>query len=243
MAAGLLAPGLVIGTVLYIILIAILLYTMFKLLLRLVNCFLTIIYYTVIAPFYFLFASLPGRQGMATGWILDMLGNILAFPAIIAVFYFVNYLLGKGAIGTASGLLPFPVGGTLNLTGKANLPLFGGLDTSFFRLVLAIGALMATPSIPDIIARAIGRVSQAGQMIGQEIGGGFSRGQGYAGQASQSFGKLSSLSDTPGYLFENGRWIKSYDKMSGARPGAASKGFGWLGDRINPTQPIAGKKP
>ena len=93
------APAFVISWALYVILIAILIYTMFKLLFRLVNNFLAIIFYTVTAPFYFLVASLPGRQGIATGWILNMLCNVLVFPAVIGVFYFVNFLLGSQASG------------------------------------------------------------------------------------------------------------------------------------------------
>lgn len=199
------SPASVISMALYVILIAVLLYTMFKLLLRLVSCFLTIIFLTVTAPFHFLFASLPGRQGLATGWMLDMLGNILAFPAIIAVFYFVNYLLGSHIQGIGTTTPPFPVtGDPLNLSGDGALPLFGNLNIGFIRMMMAVGALMATPSIPDIISKAIGRVSQAGQMIGQELGGGMRSGQGYIGQARQGIGGIQTggLYNKPGYTYD-----------------------------------------
>ena len=82
-------PGETFGLVLYFVAIAVLIYTLFKLLLRLINNFLTIIFLTITAPFHFLVASLPGRQGIATNWILNMLCNVLAFPAVYAVLYFV----------------------------------------------------------------------------------------------------------------------------------------------------------
>lgn len=235
--AGLIAfndPSTAISWALYVILIAILLYTMFKLLLRLVNCFITIIFYTIVAPFHFLFASLPGRQSIATGWILDMLSNILAFPAIIAVFYFVNYLLGSNIHGFLTDQPPFPVtGGPFPIAGDGTLPLFGGMDTSFIRLMLAFGALIATPTIPDVIARTIGRVSQAGQLLGQEIGGGMRSGQGYIGQAGQASGRIGQgvggLYDQPGWIqTADGSWQRSTSAISGARAGGLSRFFGTL---------------
>lgn len=186
-AVALIFPATPISWAIYVVLIAILIYTMFKLLFRLVNNFLTIIFLTVTAPFHFLAASLPGRQGIATGWILNMLCNVLAFPAVIAVFYFVNFLLGSEAAGLATGRPPFPVtGGPLDLSAGGALPLFGGMETGFIRIIIAYVALLATPTIPDLICRAIGRVGQAGQLIGQEIRGEYTSGQQYLGRFGQS---------------------------------------------------------
>ncbi len=184
------APGETFGQVLYFVAIAILIYTMFKLLLRLINSFLSILFLTITAPFHFLAASLPGRQGIATAWILNMLCNILAFPAVFAVFYFVAYLFGPN---TAPGNL-FGITAQLTPTvSNQTLPLFGGLDLHFIRILLAFGALVATPAIPDIICRTIGRVGVAGQLIGQEIQGGTRAGQGYAGRIGTGIGQLRGL--------------------------------------------------
>lgn len=192
-------PGETFGLILYFVAIAILIYTLFKLLFRLINSFLTIIFLTITAPFHFLIASLPGRQEVATGWILNMLCNVLAFPAVFAVFYFVAYIWGPN---TTPGYF-FGITDQLNTTGNHTLPLFGGLDLSFIRVLLGFGALLATPAIPDIICRAIGRVGQAGQLIGQEISGSTRAGQGYAGrfgavpgQIGRGLGPLAGLGDT-----------------------------------------------
>jgi len=72
-----------------------LLYSMFKLLLRLINSYLSIIFLTIGAPFYFLASSVPGRQNLATTWMFNMLCNVLAFPAVFGVFYFVVFIIGK----------------------------------------------------------------------------------------------------------------------------------------------------
>ncbi|MBI2019648.1 hypothetical protein HYS95_03210 [Candidatus Daviesbacteria bacterium] len=171
----------ILGFFVSLVSVAILIYAMLKLLLKLINNYLNIIFLTITAPFQFLAASLPGRQGIVTGWIMSMLCNILAFPAVIAVFYFVNYLVGSAAVPNS----PFAVGPDSALTGQQSLPLFGGINLSFIQILVAFGALIATPTIPDIICRALGRASQAGQMIGQEIGGSVRSGQGYATQTGQ----------------------------------------------------------
>lgn len=179
-------PGETFGLVLYFVAMAILIYTMFKLLLRLINSYLTIIFLVISAPFQFLFSSLPGRQGLATDWILNLLANVLAFPAVFAVFYFVAYLWGSD---TAPGQF-FGITSQLNPTDTQTLPLLGGIDLHFIRILLAFGALIATPTIPDIVIRTISKVSQAGQLIGQEIGAGTRAGQGYAGRVGAVPGQL-----------------------------------------------------
>lgn len=225
-AAAFASPATPISWALYFILIAVLIYTMLRLLLKLVNNFLAIIFYTITAPFHFLAASLPGRQGIATGWILNMLCNILVFPSVIAVFYFVNFLLGSGV------KTEFPIaGGPLDLTGKGALPLFGGMDTNFIRLILAYGTLIALPTIPDIICRAIGRMGEAGQMLGQQIESGFGRGQGYAGQAHGSLGQIAGgLDDKAGWEYDDRThtWKRSYAAIHGAKAGFISQVRGAL---------------
>lgn len=218
---GITALGLVlkdttglIGLSFSFIAIAILIYSMFKLLIKLINNYITIIFLTITAPFQFLAASLPGRQGIATGWVLNMLCNVLAFPAVMAVFYFAAFLLKK-PYG------PLEVSAAGNLAGNATFPLFGGMEMSFINLILAFGVLVASPTIPDIICRTIGRVSQAGQMIGQEISGSTGAGRGYIGRFQQGVGgftgQVGRLTDQPGI-----QYIPDPDYVdpdTGARPG------------------------
>lgn len=187
-----------IGYGLWVVAIIIIVYSMLKLLIKLINNFLTIIFLTITAPFQFLFAALPGRQGIATDWILNMLSNILAFPAVIAILYFVAIILGQSAGPlTVSDLNHVQNSNTvyaddkISITGTSTLPLLGGFSLSFINVLLAFGALVALPAIPDIIGRTIGRMSQAGQLIGQEIGGSARAGRGYLGQAQGAVGGVS----------------------------------------------------
>lgn len=219
-----------VGLMLSFIAILILLYSMFKLLLRLINNFLTIIFLTISAPFQFLAASLPGRQGIATGWILNMLCNVLAFPAVIAVFYFVAYLLKN--VHPDRIYTPFDISSAVYIGGSSVFPLFGGLNLNFINILLAFGALIATPSIPDIICRAIGRVGQAGQLIGQEVGTGVGGGQRYTGQFNQGLGTAGErggqLWFRQGYEYDADRgWIPSQNPLT-TQPGGLGKAISRL---------------
>lgn len=247
------SPSSVIGPAVSFIASLVLLYTMLRLLIRLVNSYLTIIFLTFTAPFQFLAAALPGRQGIATDWILNILGNILAFPAVLAVFYFVAFILGQSFgplkissldqrqdntfVSTAQAI---EIDNQPNMiVGKDAFPLFGGIDLSFIKILLAFGALVATPAIPDIIIRTVGKASQAGQLIGQEIGAGVGAGQRYAGQAQQGVGSASGqlartrgLFNTPGYKSEmipgtesnpQYRIVETYEAGRGATFGALTR--------------------
>ncbi len=184
---GFLNPPFVISFPLYFATIFIMLYAMGRLLLRLINCYLSIIFYTITGPFTMMVAALPGRQGLATAWIRNILCNVLAFPAVMAVFYFAAYLIGPDH------------GSPLSLTGVGNLsaggntfPLFGGIDLRFIRILVAFGALVASPSIPDMICKAVGKEGGGLDMLSRTIEGNIRSGQGYSGEYSKSMGQTFS---------------------------------------------------
>lgn len=186
-------PTAVLGIAVAFISTFVLIYAMVKLLLRLVNSYLTIIFLTFTAPFQLLIAALPGRQGIATNWILNILANVLVFPAVLAVFYFVAFLLGQsfGPLTVAKlqekpdTLMPTVYAADNNIIDTQTFPLFGAMDLGFINILLAFGVLVALPSIPDIVIKSIGKMGQAGQLIGQEISGNIRSGQGYAGRVPQ----------------------------------------------------------
>lgn len=220
-----------VGQILFFVAMFALIVQMLKLLLKLVNNYLSIIFYTITAPFQFLFASLPGRQGIITDWIRNMLCNILAFPAVLAVLYFVAYLLGPESKSTNDFFGPFSASATI--TGTSALPLFGGLNTGFVRVLLAYGALVATPTIPDLICQAIGKIGRAGQVIGQEIEGANKAGQGWVQRGGQGIGQVAggigSYRDKYSYAAKVGpggtEFVKEGTRVS---PGIGS----WLRGRV-----------
>src|SRR3989344_3558779 len=193
---GLIAAGVaasaassIFGLFLSWIVMVIMIYTMLKLLIRLLNSYLQIVFLTISAPFHFLLASLPGRQEMATAWMLNMLCNILAFPAVLGVLYFVSYMVNfsnrrEGFFG-ASDLGVFVNNGASTLVGPSTLPLLGHLDSHFINTLLAFAALLALPAIPDVICKVVGKESQAGALLARAVSGNLRGGQGYANQGNQ----------------------------------------------------------
>ncbi|OGE28330.1 hypothetical protein A2867_04950 [Candidatus Daviesbacteria bacterium RIFCSPHIGHO2_01_FULL_40_11] len=221
-------PTFFLGLILGFIATLALIYAMLKLALRLVNSYITIIFLTLIAPFQFLFASLPGRQGVATGWMLNILANVLVFPTVLAVFYLVAFILGQSFGPLKVSQLNQTGGGSFvpvayaqekfNIIGNNTFPLFGGMNLEFIRVLLAFGLLMALPTIPDIVVKSIGKAGQAGQMIGQEIFSGARSGQGYFGRATGAglgFGQSAKTSIWGEKQFSRnaeGNWVVTYGK-------------------------------
>lgn len=155
----------------------ILIYSMLKLLLKLINNFLSIIFLTIAAPFIFLAASIPGRQKLVTDWAENMLCNVLAFPAVFAVFYFAAYILGPENKDPL-----FAISNSVSVSNGATFPLLGGFKLDLLKTLLAYGALLSTPSIPDIICKEVGKPSQSGGLLAGAIGGAIAGGQKYQGQ-------------------------------------------------------------
>ncbi|MBI4058127.1 hypothetical protein HY405_02355 [Candidatus Microgenomates bacterium] len=56
------------------------------------------------------------------------------------------------------------------------------MELSFLNTLLAFGALVALPSIPDIICRTVGKPGQLGALAAGAIGGAIASGQKYQGQ-------------------------------------------------------------
>ena len=210
----------------------ILIYSMFRLLYKLLQNFLAIIFLTIASPFYFLAASLPGRQSLGTTWMFNMLCNVLAFPAVFGVFYFAAFMLGTS---NPEPLFQTSAGG--DVIGSSTFPLLGGLTHDFLNRLLAFGALVATPSIPDIICRAVGKPGQLGGLAAGAIGGAISQGQRYSGQTSSGFANLAGspgrLTDAAGYQYNAGtrEWRENpFGYQAGLRTRVALNPFGrWLG--------------
>ncbi len=178
------------GLLLSWIAMVVLLYSMLKLVFNLVKVYLTIVFLTITAPFQLLAAALPGRQGMATNWMLNMLANVLAFPAVLAVLYFVAYLFPrKDQFNTA----PFHITQTATVFGQNTFPLLGGLDSGFINFLVAFAALTILPAVPEVINRSIGRAGAAGQLLGQEFASNLQGGRGYSNQWQQFTGGVQRI--------------------------------------------------
>lgn len=251
-------PATVISYAVSWILFFILLFTMIKLLYILLKHYLSIIFNTILAPFIFLAASFPGRQSLFTDWVRNMLCSALAFPAVIAMFYFSYYILTGTtdiySLADKNRPAPFSfhaLGGPLSiskttaggpsLVGQQALPLFGGLNQDLIRYLLAYAALIATPAVPELICKTIGKQSAAGQMIGGAVAGAWGSGQKqtqqYAGATFggalgampssyyRGFAKTSGFGDEKQYDYTHDAAGNKVWKVRGLTPGGLRKAF------------------
>jgi hypothetical protein len=228
-------PPAAVAFSLALIAMIVLIYSMLRLLMRLITAFLTIIFLTIAAPFFFLAAALPGRQSIATTWMFNMLCNVLAFPAVFAIFYFVAFLLA-GQRPNPDPLFAIATSAP-PLSGTAAFPLLGGLRLDFLNALIAFGALVASPSIPDLICKAIGKPGQLGGIAAGALAGGIASGQRYYGQATGGItgmaGNIGNIADTPGYSLTSKGWKKyTLNSKSNAQEVAAAGVRPGLGSRI-----------
>ncbi len=116
---------------------------------------------TALGPIYITMSVLPGRGAMLGMWWKNILGNVLAFPAVFALFLFAGMILA---------LDPKNFGSTP--------PLFGGLNTQLLQPMIGFVILLGAPAVPDMVKKAVGATDLGD--IGKTGVGGFVAGYGVA---------------------------------------------------------------
>lgn len=158
-------PIIIPGIVVLVLLVALFI-QMFKLLFALLSAYITILVMTFAGPFFILAGSIPGRGGAISNWFKSLIANTLIFPAVFAAFLFAGFILGNNP-------------GWSNTT----LPLFGGVDGNFIRVLIAYGILLGTPGIPAAVKGALG-VKDQNPITQAALGG-----------AAAGFGTLSNAAN------------------------------------------------
>lgn len=119
------------------------LFIMFKILFMLLMAYVSIIIYTVFAPFMLLFQALPGNNG-AVGWIKQIVANLAIFVAVALM------LLFAGIFGNIEAL-----GGSGTKIGTGNIGQFplilGGIDVVTVGRLIGFGFLFMIPSVAGMI--------------------------------------------------------------------------------------------
>lgn len=138
--AIILALPYVIGGLVMIILLIAALIQMFRLFVALVKAYITILVYTILAPFIILMSAFPGQGGKVSTWWKTILANSLIFPAVFAAFLFAGTFLAN----------------TKPEDFKNTLPLFGGFPVDLLKIVIGYGIILATPAVPDMVKKALG---------------------------------------------------------------------------------------
>ncbi|MCJ7740703.1 hypothetical protein MUP32_05340, partial [Candidatus Microgenomates bacterium] len=123
-----------------------LLFTFIRLLLLLLNSWIQVIIAVIIGPIQLLAEAIPGKSAF-TEWILNILANLVVFPATAAVIIFSTFLTIQGQ--TATQVLNPPFIGVL--PGSSNIMGFLGIGVMFMAptLVASIKKMFAPkPALP-----------------------------------------------------------------------------------------------
>ena len=128
--------------------------TALKIFFALLSKYVTLLIQAIFSPFIFLAAALPSSQEGLGGFLKSMLSSALAFPGMFLVFILSNAVLNI--------TIPFTSLPPLNNIGT--LTLIGGIQP-----YIALGILMAAPSVPQLIDQALG--SKTPGMDMSQIGG------------------------------------------------------------------------
>jgi hypothetical protein len=131
----------------FIISVAIL-WSMVKLWFALLKAYIVILFTIVLGPIWIVAGLIPGNQSMGFGnWIRQLLGNLMAFPAVIAFF-----VMGKLFVTQFDNAV---VNSSTDL-GKVFIPplIGGGLDTDKVGVLIGIGIILASPHIVEMTKKA-----------------------------------------------------------------------------------------
>lgn len=161
--------SIIIGMLAFFVIVIALLYALLKLWFELLKAYISILIDIIFAPFWIVAGMLPGaNEKVGFGpWVRDILGNLMAFPVAIGMFFLASFFARKFAENCTSGsecvfFLP---------------PLVGN-QGSGFGAVLAFGLIMMTPNAVKI-ARSVfksptsgfGGINTTGFTIAGAIGG------------------------------------------------------------------------
>jgi len=180
---------------------------MFRVFFMLLMAYVMIIVLTMVAPFFFLFQALPGRNG-AGEWFKQMASQISVFPTVALMFVFAGVLGGLGgdsAIGAADTIGKDQVG---------QFPLLAGdIASEVIGKLIGIGLLLMTPSAAELVRNALGvkgGVQGAFGAAGAALGAG-------AGVAYTGSGARSAVGTVGGAFRSLG--AESSEKLAARLPG------------------------
>lgn len=132
--------GVIIGTLAFIIISISLLIALFKLWFMLIKAYVSILIDVVLAPFWIIGGLVPGSPINVSGWFRDLIANLAAFPATIAMF-----LLGK-VFMTA-----FETGDSAT---RFTPPLIGNPVEGIGALI-GLGIILMTPNVVNMLKTAL----------------------------------------------------------------------------------------
>ncbi len=117
------------------------LFTFIRLLLLLLNSYIQLLISTILGPILLLQEAIPGKSAF-TEWILNIMANLVVFPATVAIFLFASAILYIGQNTNSFWAPPF-IGIGFN-TGTSNM----------FSSFLSMGIIFLSPNLVAQIKKA-----------------------------------------------------------------------------------------
>jgi hypothetical protein len=128
-----------------IVLIAILI-ALFRLWFQLIKTYLTFIIFVILGPLWIVLGLIPGRPMGFEKWLRIEFANLAVFPVVAFLLVFARVI--KDAIPNAAAQTVFVP------------PLVGNQNLSTFSDLMAFGAILLAPTIPDLIRSQLKAKSQ-----------------------------------------------------------------------------------
>lgn len=148
--------GIAVGLIAFFVVVIALLWALFKLWFELLKSYISILIGIIFAPFWIVAGLIPG-SGEKVGfgaWLRDMLGNLMAFPVAIGMFYLAAIFVRQFKAASDVFFLP---------------PLIGP-QSADFGAIIAFGILMMTPNAVKITKAAFKSKGIEGGAVGQGVG-------------------------------------------------------------------------
>lgn len=173
------------GIIILLIIFLGLLFTFIRIFMLLLNSYIQLLVAVILGPFQLLIGAIPGKTAF-TDWIMNVIANLVVFPATVAILMFAEFLT---TINSNTGELFSPP--LINVPGEAAFPAFMGLGVLFLaptliaqikkafkpKPILPISAGTAFAPLTGAAQTGMGAASQFYYMqqmpvIGKWLGGG-----------------------------------------------------------------------
>lgn len=129
-----------------IILVAILI-ALFRLWFKLIQAYLTFLIFVILGPLWIVLGLVPGRPMGFEKWLRIIFSNLAVFPIVAFILVFARVILDS-AHNMSPNQIFVP-------------PLIGNPNIGTFSTLMAFGAIMLAPSIPDLIKERMKATGQA----------------------------------------------------------------------------------
>lgn len=146
-------------TIAYLVIFIALLIALFRLWFSLLMAYINILIDVVLAPFWIVGSLVPGSPVSAVGWLRDIIANLAAFPAVIAMFLLGKVFMHSFGKTPASGQNFVP-------------PLIGNPgDVSAIGALIGLGIILMTPNVVSMVKAAL-KAPKFDSGLGKAISGG-----------------------------------------------------------------------